>query len=306
MAIQLQKIVNTLDNFFEVKKLEQDPGFSRFVPETYVAAGIDWRRFFTEQFSRRFNGLMIQGLDQVGRIFQGVFPSREVLTKFLEQAKPGDLFFSHHPLDMRCGDPRGEWSPVAFVPIDSDLLDALVSSGTAYYSCHAPLDYSKFLCTSRSMAAALGVRVTEEFMPYGNGNAGIIGEMQKATFAELKDQLCKIFQIDYIDFEGVERDDIVKVALVAGCGDVRSVMEEAESKGVQAYITGEIHCHIRNEYGLNRYAEIQEFAKVTNMALCAVSHAASEYLVHKNELSSWLAEQFNLEIVCIPEIKWWR
>ena len=39
-----------------------------------------------------------------------------------------------------------------------------------------------------------------------------------------------------------------KIAIIAGCGDVVSLMKEAEEKGAEAYITGEIHCHIDNDY----------------------------------------------------------
>ena len=43
--------------------------------------------------------------------------------------------------------------------------------------------------------------------------------------------------------------NITKIAIAAGCGDNVYAMEEAEKMGAQAYLTGEVHCHIDNEYG---------------------------------------------------------
>ena len=48
------------------------------------------------------------------------------------------------------------------------------------------------------------------------------------------------------------------------CGDV-SLMKEAEEKGAEAYITGEIHCHIDNDYGRHKYSLIMDYVKETNM-----------------------------------------
>ena len=47
--------------------------------------------------------------------------------------------------------------------------------------------------------------------------------------------------------------NITKIAIAAGCGDNVYAMEEAEKMGAQAYLTGEVHCHIDNEYGKRKY-----------------------------------------------------
>ena len=52
-----------------------------------------------------------------------------------------------------------------------------------------------------------------------------------------------------------------KIAIIAGCGDVVSLMKEAEAKGAEAYITGEIHCHIDNDYGKQKYSLIMDYVK---------------------------------------------
>jgi putative NIF3 family GTP cyclohydrolase 1 type 2 len=66
-----------------------------------------WRENFEQEFNQLFNGLMIKGNEEVGRVFLAVFPTDDVLTRFICEGKPGDLLFMHHPLVMECGDPRG-------------------------------------------------------------------------------------------------------------------------------------------------------------------------------------------------------
>ncbi|MCG6197419.1 Nif3-like dinuclear metal center hexameric protein, partial [Anoxybacillus sp. LAT_38] len=118
-----------------------DPGFSRFIPMVYEPVGFDWQRFFEAEFVRRFNGLMLRGREQVHTVFLAVFPTDEVLKRFLDESVPGDLLFMHHPLLMECGDPRGRWGR-GFVPIRRDLLLALKEKELSVFTCHLPMDTS--------------------------------------------------------------------------------------------------------------------------------------------------------------------
>ncbi|PFW86209.1 hypothetical protein COL27_04515, partial [Bacillus sp. AFS075960] len=127
---------------------------------------------------------------------------------------------------------------------------------------------------------------------------------EKST-SELTSHLKEIFEIPYVDFEGKNINNVKKIAIVAGCGDKVSWMEEAEKRGVQAYITGEIHCHIDNEYGKQRYKQMMDYVSNTSMSLIGVSHSASEYLVHKTLMKEWFENNFDIETVLIPQEKWW-
>lgn len=115
----------------------------------------------------------------------------------------------------------------------------------------------------------------------------------------------EIFELPYVDFEGQRLNNIHKFAIVAGCGDKVDWMKEAEAKGVQAYITGEIHCHIDNNYGKVKYEKMMDYAKVTSMSLIGVSHSASEYLVKKTLIKDWFEVDFGLKTILIPQEKWW-
>jgi putative NIF3 family GTP cyclohydrolase 1 type 2 len=301
----LAKIAEQLDNFFQVAKLDRDPAFSRFVPQVYDALGFDWRTFFEADFTRRFNGLVVRGEEVVNCVFCASFPHQEVLQIFLRDAQPGDLLFSHHPIDMRCGDPRGAWSE-GMKAIDPATLTLLKKRKLSFYACHAPLDYNREISTSLAIAEALNVSVEGEFLPYGNGFAGLVGSIAPLSTEDLAEKLKGIFEIPYLDQEGPLLPAISKVAIVAGCGDRVADMKEVQGKGVHAYVTGEIHCHIDNAYGRQRFEEMKTYSASTTMSLLGVSHAASEYLVMKQNMAPWFVSNFQVKVQSIPETKWWR
>ena len=97
-------------------------------------------------------------------------------------------------------------------------------------------------------------------------------------------QVTELFDIPYADFEGKRHHRIQTIAIVPGCGDVVADMQEAELLGAQAYITGEIHCHINNSYGKQRYAQMMDYVPNTSLSLIGVSHSASEYLVMRTQM----------------------
>jgi putative NIF3 family GTP cyclohydrolase 1 type 2 len=302
---KLTNITNALDALFEIKKLDIDPAFSRFIPMVYEPIGFDWQSYFEADFVSRFNGLMLKGAEEVNRVYCSVFPTDEVLQKFVDIAEPGDLLFLHHPLDMECGDPRGEWGR-GFLPIQPHHLDQMKVEKLSFYACHAPLDYNLDISTSQVIIENLNSRIVDRFFPYGNGHAGFIGEIESISTDELISQLQKLFDIPYVDFEGLKQAEITKIAVVAGCGDQVQSMQEVEQKGVQAYISGEIHCHIDNDYGRRRFKEIMEYVSETKMSLIGVSHAASEYLVMKDKMKMWFEQNFEVSVGLIPLSKWWR
>ena len=301
---ELLNVVQSLDNEFGIERFGVDPAFSRFIPQVYNNK-VDWKNLFEPKFTKLFNGLMIKGNATVQNIFLAVFPTNEVLEQFIEGGEAGDMLFMHHPLLMECGDPNGKWGR-GFVPIDESLLNKVVRKGLSIYTCHAPLDYHRKLGTSQAIAKELKVDITERFIHSKNhGDIGIIGNIKTTDTEGLIYQLKKIFDIPYVDFEGT-KNTVEKVAIVAGCGDKTKWMQFAEDNGVDAYISGEIHCHIDNDYGRSRFQEVENYAKHTKMSLIGVSHSASEYLVKKTLLYQWFENEFEFNSInLIPQSKWW-
>ena len=300
---ELALITKRLDTFFEIKKLT-DPSFSKWIPELYSKEKVNWQNYFEKDFNTYFNGLMMQGSDNVKSVFASVFPTEEVLTNFIKRGSSGDLLFLHHPLHMLCGDPKGAWGKF-FVPIPKNLLDKIKKKKLSVYSCHAPLDYNKKVSTSLAIVEALDGKVVGEFFPYGNGNAGLIYKIKSISTKSLIEKCKSMFGVKYVDFEGKMHDKITKVATVGGCGDVVKYMKDAESHGVHTYLTGEIHTRVDNDYGRKRYAEVMDYVKYTKMSLIGVSHAASEYFVMKTQIKDWFKKEFNINIKLLPMKKWW-
>ncbi|OOC62613.1 Nif3-like dinuclear metal center hexameric protein [Paenibacillus ihbetae] len=300
----LHDVQRKLDVFFDVYQLDKDPAFSRFIPMVYDPIGFDWKAKFEEDFTQRFNGLMMKGGPELQRIFLASFPTDEILLQFIEEADEGDLLFMHHPIPMECGDPQGEWGR-GFLPITPSLLDEISRRQLSIYTCHAPLDYHRQIGTSISITDALGGKIVDEFCPYGNGFAGLICDITLTSTDELIDRLLPLFEIPYVDFEGKKHKRIQRIAIIAGCGDVVSDMKEAERKGAQAYVTGEIHCHIHNDYGKSKYNRMKEYVEETQMSLIGLSHAASEFFVMKTQMLQWIEQEMNVEVQLLRQSKWW-
>jgi len=302
--IKLSDMVFELDTELKINDFGKDISFSRFIPMVYDSISFDWKEEFEKKFVELFNGLMIEGGSEISKVFLAVFPTDKVLERFIEEGNTGDLLFMHHPLLMECGDPKGLWGQ-GFVPIKERYIEQIKEKKLSVYTCHIPLDLHKTLGTNVAIANALHAdillendsKTKSEYISYCN--------IKPTNTADLIAKLRVTFDIPYADFEGEVVEEIQKIAIVAGCGDVVDWMKEAEENGAQAYITGEVHCHIDNVYGKKKYAEMMEYARTSKMSLIGVSHAASEFLVHKTLMKDWFEKNFDVETVLIPQEKWW-
>ena len=305
--MKLSLITDKLDNLFGVKELNADPAMSRWVPRVYDAISFDWKGTFEPDFNQRFNGLMIRGFEDVSNVFCSVFPTEEVLQKFLIKAQQGDLLFLHHPIDLQCGDPRNKKKLGAgFTAINPRTIDQIISSKLSVYSCHAPMDCTREIGTNAAIVKSLNATIISEFLPYGNGFAGRICEIESVSTKELITKLIAIFEVPYVDFVGKEIVKINKIAIVAGGGDDVEIMQEVENSSVQAYITGEIHSYHSSDWGKQNTVKVNSYADKTNMSMIGVSHASSEYLVMKNQMVSWFEATLNIKAFGIPLSTWWR
>jgi len=168
--------------------------------------------------------------------------------------------------------------------VDGKWWVRIREKGLSVYTCHAPMDIHPTIGTNAAIVEALEARETEPFFRDRAGAYGRIAEIEQTDTDTLIARLREIFAIPYVDFEGKKRYDITRIAIVAGCGDVVSAMKEAEEKGAQAYVTGEIHCRVDNDYGRRRFREMMDYVPAASMSLIGVSHAASEFLVMKTQM----------------------
>lgn len=302
-TVLISKVIKRLDSFFKVKELEKDPAMSRFVPMVYKQ-NRQWKRLFEPEFLKRFNGLMIRGANEVRTIFTSSFPHDEILRNFISQSEEGDLLFLHHPIPLECGDPKGNLGR-GFLPINSTLLSKIIRKKLSIYSCHAPLDYNKKISTNRAIAEALKAKIESEFLPYGNGFAGLVATITPISTGNLIIKLKHIFDIPYVDFAGKKVNRITKIGIVAGGGDEVEYSQTAKEKGAQAYITGEIFSHYDSDWGRQNTAKLKKYAKTVDISLIGVSHAASEFLVMKTQIPEWFKVNFGLPVIPLAQNKWW-
>ncbi|MED1862224.1 Nif3-like dinuclear metal center hexameric protein [Fictibacillus nanhaiensis] len=302
--VKLDRIDSAIDELFTYRKIGTDPAFSRYIPMVYDPINFDWRHTFEPEFTKLFNGLMLKGAQEVKRVFLAVFPTDEILMRFISESSPGDLLFMHHPIVMECGDPKGKWGR-GFLPIPSHFIQQMKKKRLSVFTLHVPLDYSRVISTSDAWGEALNATVIGELLSDDKGACGILCEVSPTSTQDLIHRSTEMFGIPYADVHGPIHKHITKIAIVAGCGDKVEAMIEAEKMGAEAYLTGEVHCHIDNDYGKKKYEQMKSYIAQTTMSLIGVSHSASEYLVHATQLKSWFEEKFQLPVTLLPQSKWW-
>ena len=300
----LDELVRELDRLFSIHDWDRDPAMSRWVPTVYQNIGYDFVQVFQPDFCQRFNGLMLHARDVVGEVYCAAFPCPEILERLLAMTKGDALLYLHHPIDMVV-------SEGGFLPIPPDALERLRRQGVSVYVCHAPMDCHDEIGTSVSIAQAFDVHVEQHFARYGDGFAGRIGTIAPTSLGDLVARGKQIFGVDRVEIGGSQPATITRVAIVAGGGDDPELMEEAERLGAQAYVTGEWYTRTmpRDEKGAkwattNRTA-CKAYAEMSKMALLGFSHAATEYLVMKNQMAGWFEEQ-GMQAVCLEQSDWWR
>jgi putative NIF3 family GTP cyclohydrolase 1 type 2 len=306
-SIDLQRIVHFCDEYFRVADLPADPAFGRFVPMVYDPIGFPWREAFEPDFVHRFNGLMIRGRQNVGKVWCVSFPADEMLDHILRRAHPGDLIFSHHPIDMECGDPRGELGR-GFVPIDPVRLEVLRASGLSFYSCHVPLDIHPQLSPSDAIVRAIGGQVVEQFLPYGWGHAGRLCQIPPTPLGDVIATCQRVLELPYVDLQGqvdAVNNVISRVAVVAGGGGDVEFYREADRLGADCLIAGEVTSKIDNELGRRRQIEIEDYLPNTDLVAIGLSHAGSEYLV-MTEIAPFIERHLGVPAEAVPESNWWR
>lgn len=303
---KLKSIVRRIEEFYRVKELDIDPQMAVFYSGTYEKINFDWESYFEKDFVKRLNGLMIKGSETVNNIYLSAFPTPDVITKFLDQAKEGDVFFAHHPIYMSCGDPHGRVGD-GWKCILPKYLDQFKKRNLSYYSLHSPLDYHSEVGTRAAIIKSLNAEILEDFYDDGRGPHGAICQINPVLLSELEKRLIQIFDIEYLDKSGRTDKDhkVSKLAVVSGSADNTDLMKIAQDKGVDVYIAGEVNSRFDTEFGRENQKKIDKFMKQTKIPFIGVSHSASEYLTMKTQMREWFRQQFNVKVHLITQDKWW-
>lgn len=300
----LDELRQELDDLFAVYRWDSDPAMSRWVPRVYQALDYDYTQILEPDFCLRFNGLMLRAAGTVDRVYCAAFPSPEVIGHVLDRRKGSALLFLHHPIDMEVGG-------VGFLPIPPQALEQMKAQGLSIYACHAPLDCHEEIGTNASIVQALDVQVEQRFARYGRGFAGRLGTMGSLSLEALIAKGIEIFGVERVIVGGAAPEVITRMAMVPGGGDDPELMEEAETLGAQAYITGEWYTRTVPSEELDRdwakanRAACQSYAQTSKMALLGFSHAATEFLVMKRQMAAHF-QRSGLQVECLKQSDWWR
>jgi putative NIF3 family GTP cyclohydrolase 1 type 2 len=300
----LDELKRELDSLFAIDNWDRDPAMSRWVPRVYQAVGYDYARILEPDFCARFNGLMLRSAGNVEKVYCAAFPCPQVVEKVLADDTRGALLFLHHPVDMEvAGD--------GFLPLPPQALERMKAQGSSVYACHAPLDCHDEIGTNASIVRALQVRTVQSFARYGSGFAGRVGTLAPVPLAELVARGQKAFGVERAEVGGASPELIKRVAIVAGGGDDVALMQEAEALGAQAYITGEWYTRTvgvgasERQWAEDNRAACRAYAASSGMALLGFSHAATEFLVMRDQMAG-LFQRRGLPVECLAQDDWWR
>ena len=261
-------------------------------------------------FETTFNGLMLdpaRDADRpltVDRVYLLVFPEQTLIDRVIaaerERGAPGAMIFTHHVADMETAD-RG------FLPIPVAQLDALLAADVALFALHAPLDCHPDISTSGALADGLGLRRAGTFAPDHGGFAGVLAEQEPEPFAAFAERVRVLCEVPHLDAAQVRHmgQPVVRVAIVAGGGDDIELLREAETLGVDTYLTGTWWTPHRGEWADANRAALRAFLPSCPLNLLGASHDGSELVVLRDQVAP-LLQGWGLGVEVVRQDDHWR
>jgi len=262
--VQLEAIVRELDTYFRVPEVRNDdwsPIFENLYPEPY------WREFVEPGYEGRWNGLMIRADGGVERAATCVFPSDRIV----EGLAPHTLLFSEHPVDF--ADEPG------FLPLARQSFETMRERGIGFYHVHAPLDMHPEISPSRLCAHGAGIENLDEYYPIAEGipgGAAVIGE-SRLSLEGLADALRGFLGLEIkVHVLTRPRQEAGRVAVAAGGGADRAILEASLARGCQTYVTGNAATNCRLSFVQETVRDFRELADEEGVALVDAMHYGME------------------------------
>ena len=218
------------------------------------------------------NGLQVEGRGQIRRLVTGVTACQALLdAALIEEA---DAVLVHHGYFWKNEEQ-------AIRGIRKQRLQTLLRHDLNLFAYHLPLDAHPTLGNNAELGRRLGLTVTGLLRDDGIGLVGHLPEpMPALEFAELIEDVVGREALHI----GEAEDEIETVAWCTGAA--QGFIEQAQAKGVDAYLSGEISeptVHFARETGIHYFA--------------AGHHATERYGVQA--VGEWLAREYGIEHVFI-------
>ncbi|MDQ4082235.1 MAG: Nif3-like dinuclear metal center hexameric protein [Actinomycetota bacterium] len=260
----LDDLVARLDAYFRVADVRNDdwtPIFDALYPEPY------WRDYAEPGYEGRWNGLFVRGAADVERVATCVFPSDEIVSRL----EPRTLLFSEHPIDDAPGD--------LFTPLARATFELMKERGITLYHVHAPLDMHPDVSPSRLCAEGLGLSGLAEYFPIADGipgGAAVIGASDE-TVDELAARLQRFLGDDVpVRLLSRQRERAGRVAVVAGGGAQREILEASLERGCETYVTGNAASPCPLDHVQEGIAAFRELADAERVAIVDGTHYGTE------------------------------
>jgi len=275
--MKLEKITSKLDNYFKIRDISPDLPFGKTLPKKYNLLGIDFKKYFTEDFCAGFHGLAVKNSEEVNKIYLTVFLSGEILDKIFSRNEKDILVFSHHPMDLETNN-RGT------VPLAKKYFQEMKRRRISVYVLHTPLDINTKISTSGSVAKLVNLKIEKRYSENSGGYSGVVGRLPKRIklniFIKLLSELFKIKDIYFIK----KNNYVHKVGIIAGGGSCPQFITETAELGCDTYLTGDYINNIKNDYGEKERLQFASIKDKLNINLIACSHYATEKSVLINEI----------------------
>lgn len=296
--MRLNSIIEMLNDKFKVASIPPDLPFSNLLPRKYDKKGIEFRKYFTEDFLKNFHGLMIKNGEDIKKVYLTVFLSEEILDKVFRNNEQDILIFSHHPMFMETGN-RG------FLPLTEKYFIKMQKRKISVYSLHSPLDINELISTSGSIAKKINLKNLRRCAPWQGGFSGIYGEPPRAiNFENFIKSLKIIFGIKECHFIK-KYDNVFRVGIIAGGGTNTEDIKEIINLGCDTYLTGDFVSKVKNKYGEAERKKFKSIKNNLNINLIECSHYATEKIVILNEIAK-LFDLYGLNTIFIEQDNPWE
>ncbi len=262
--VALDTLVAELDAYFRVPDVRNDdwePVLAEVYAEPY------WRDYAEPTYAGRWNGLMVRGAASVDAVATCVFPSDGIVASLA----PRTFLFSEHPLDL--ADEPG------FLPLSRETFATMRERELTFYHVHAPLDMHPEVSPSRLCATGVGLRGLDEYFPIADGipgGAAVIGDSEltlDALAAALTTYLGDEIPVRVLTRP---RERAGRVAVVAGGGAQREILEASLERGCETYVTGNAATRCRLDFVQAEVRAFRELAEERGVALLDATHYGME------------------------------
>jgi putative NIF3 family GTP cyclohydrolase 1 type 2 len=258
--VKLSEVVADLDEYFRVRDVENDARWYEDV-EPY------WRDFVEPDWVERRNGLMVRGGEEVERVATCVFPSVRIVAGL----EPRTLLFSEHPIDLE--DEPG------FLPLPRETFEDMKARGISFYHVHGPLDQHPDVSPSRLIARGLGLTDTEEYFPIVGGipgGAAVVGD-SALTLDELTHRLGELLGPEVpVRVASRPRERAERVAVAAGGGAQREILDASLERGCRTYVTGNAVTRCRLDFVQEEVQDFLARAQEAGVAVVDATHYGTE------------------------------